>query len=135
MGVAYHFHCAACGLDRHALLGQGDDAFYEFCEEALFYCEACRELEVVTVPVSLEDLRVMLEGDFQTPWSDLTRGDAPETRRRNAEEELVKAMVGYYDRPECPHCFGTSIHRLTLPVEACPRCGGKLSSRREMLWA
>ncbi|MBE7559698.1 hypothetical protein HS125_12425 [bacterium] len=134
MGVGYHLHCPECGLDRHVLLGQGDDAFYEFCEEALFYCEDCRELEVVTVPISAEDLQLMLEGDFSQPWSKLTLHDNPDERRRMAEQELVKILVGYYDRPECPRCLGINIRRLVTPVEVCPRCGGQLATDREMLW-
>ncbi len=134
MGVGYRIRCLACGLDRQALLGQGDDAFYEFCEEALFYCEDCRDVEVVTVPISSEDLQLMLDGDFSKPWSKLTTGDSAEQRRRVAEQELVKVLVGYYDDPECPRCGGTQVRRLAVPVEVCPRCGGEIAMDRELLW-
>ena len=131
MATAFHIKCKGCELDRHVVLGQGNDAFYEFSEDVLFFCKNCDDLIVLNVPVQLDEIAFKLEGDFSTPWSETTTGDSPLERRRICEEEMVKCVAGYYDTPDCTRCGSTTVARHNTIPDHCPRCGDELVVRKE----
>jgi hypothetical protein len=134
MSILYHVHCDSCDYIDHFLVGQGDDAFYEFSEDVLFHCKSCDHLVVINSPISAAELQHKLEVGFATPWSDITKDDSEDTRYDICYSELQKVLVGYYGKPECPRCAKKKLVRLEKPPEDCPLCNATLIIEKDLEW-
>lgn len=122
MGTGYTVRCTACGYHRDLLLGQGDDAFYEFYEEVLYVCFDCRQLTVVTTPRPYDMLVYMREEGFTKPWSGITSGDDPELRAQHCTELIACYLAGDFDEMQCNHCGSTNLEACEGIPLTCPQC-------------
>lgn len=124
MGKGYSISCSGCHYHRDVLVGQGDDAFYEFYEETLFLCHGCRQLTVITTVRPYDVLLFMLEEGFTRPWSDVTAAhDDPADRMRQCEELIAGYLDGDYDHYLCAHCGSDQLEECDGIPLTCPQCG------------
>lgn len=123
MGHGYSVTCSACGYHRDLLLGQGDDAFYEFYEERCYFCAGCRQLTVVTTPLPYDLLVFMREQGFLQPWSELTApGDDPDARLQTCEDLIARYLAGSYEELPCAHCGSVELTECEEIPTTCPQC-------------